>query len=226
MCKPVSVLFLKHFMNGCRYLSGGKMKWSCFWIASVHIALYVRPPLCSLMYRPPSNEDNTSLWLMQHSFLLKSPPTWLAISVSVFALIGGKREVGGDTDHSFQTAYFNVHPSRGRNTVEMCVCVCVCVYAWGVCDKIGARLSAVWLLQDRVELPPIFTAERDVGRHLPRHLWSHPRRLTAQVSVNLTDWQEDLYIWCHHRRMMKCPACKCGDNWADGTLTSGSVVAS
>lgn len=127
MCKPVSVLFLKHFMNGCRYLSGGKMKWSCFWIASVHIALYVRPPLCSLMYRPPSNEDNTSLWLMQHSFLLKSPPTWLAISVSVFALIGGKREVGGDTDHSFQTAYFNVHPSRGRNTVEMCVCVCVCV---------------------------------------------------------------------------------------------------
>lgn len=94
---------LKHFMNGCRYLSGGKMKWSWFWVASVHISLYVRPPLCSLMSRPPSNEDNTSLWLMQHSFLLESPPTWLAISVSVLPWLEESRRLEGtQTTHSKQ----------------------------------------------------------------------------------------------------------------------------
>lgn len=159
------------------------MKRSHFWIASVHITVYVRHPLCSLMSKLPSTQDNTSLWLMQHSFLLESLPTWLAISVSVLPWLEGSRRLEGDTDHSFQTACFNVHHSRGRRAVEICLCAC----AWGKRDKDGSCLSAVWLLQDRVELQPIFTAERDMARHLPRHLWSHPLRL-ASTSVCDPDW--------------------------------------
>lgn len=116
----------------------------------------------------------------------QTTPTWLAISVSVLPWLEGNRR----SKHSLQTAYFHVHPSRGRYTVETCskfnnhcvgLCVCVCVW-------LGARLSAVWLLQDRVELQPICPRDRDVGRHLPRHLWSHPQSLAAQVMVCELDW--------------------------------------
>lgn len=114
----------------------------------------------------PSKEDNTSLRLMQHNFLLKSALLDLPL-VWVFCLDWG--ETGG------RGGYFG--PSRGRYTVEICSKFSDShrVRTWGICDEVGACLSAVWLLQDRVEPQPIFPGDRDVGRHLPRHLWSHPQ---------------------------------------------------
>lgn len=64
----MSLLF-KAFYEWLQYVSGGQDE---LMVLLTGTALYVRHPLCSLMSTPPSKEDNTSLWLMQHSFLLKS----------------------------------------------------------------------------------------------------------------------------------------------------------
>lgn len=214
--------------------------WSILWMAAVCewgqdemiMLLNSHRPFCSLcqtsimlsnVYTAIQRREYITL-ANAAQFPPQINPTWLAISVSVLPWLEENAGLGGrQTTDSKEPMSMLIPAEEYTQWKSPPVHLCVGMrYMW---YTVRAHLSAVRLLQDRVEPQPIFTEERDVGRHLPRQLWSHPRRLAAQVSANLTDCWEDLYIWCHHRRMMKCSAWNRGDNWADGTLTSGSLVA-
>lgn len=135
------------------------------------------------------------------------PPTWLAISESALLWLEDNSDAEGEPVHSVRAAHL---PVCIKSSTVWVVCVC----AHTRCVWIRARLSAWWLLQDWAELQPIFPGDRDVGRHLPRHLWSSPQpNSTSGLWTPLIFF---LYIWCYQRRMTKCSSQKLqGDNWVD-----------
>lgn len=96
------------------------------------------------------------------------PPTWLAISESALLWLEENWEAEGEPVHSVRAAHL---PVCIKSSTVWVVCACPHMR----CVWIRARLSAWWLLQDWAELQPIFPGDRDVGRHLPRHLWSSPQ---------------------------------------------------
>lgn len=114
-------------------------------------------------------------------------PTWLDISVSVLHWLEG-RGVCAQTTCSRRPIFMHIPAAeediQSRNHLQIqwqSLC------AWGL--SVCLSVSSLWHLHDPpVELQPIFPRrDGDVGRHLPRHLWSCPRRLAAQV-VCEPDW--------------------------------------
>lgn len=98
---------------------------------SYRVALSVRHPLCSLMSTSLSTEDNTSLQLMQHNFLLK-PPLLDWPLVRVFCLdwrkmgsLLGSRPL---TPNSLFSCLFQQRKTYSRHLLRIdshFVCVCV-----------------------------------------------------------------------------------------------------
>lgn len=151
-------------------------------------------------------------------------PTWLDISVSVLHWLEG-RGVCAQTTCSRRPIFMHIPAAeediQSRNHLQI-QWQSLCAWGLSVCLSAACDISTTLQLSCSQSFP----GETGTWAGICQDIYEAVHGASQHKwSVNLTDWQEGLYIWCYRGRMMKCCAWRWGDNWADGALTSGPLVA-